>query len=139
MKALDYVINYMYQDELKSYAELLDELGIEGDPEELAKARNDNHVFCALVRLKKDPDAEFLTSALVIEALNNYMAATRGPVNFTPSGPDTYEADLDNPIAPLVRMMKLRALVHNGYVDLRLLLPNTEVLLATFKLEDYLP
>lgn len=139
MKALDYVINYMYGDELKSYAELLDDLGIEGDPEELAKARNDNHVFCAIARLMDDPDAEFLTSTLVIEALNNYMAATRGPVNFTPSGPDTYEAELDNPIAPLVRMMKLRALVHNGYVDLRLLLPNTEVLLATFKLEDYLP
>jgi len=139
MKALDYVINYMYDDELKSYAEFLTDRGIDGDPVEFAKRRSDNHVFCAIARLMDDPDAEFVNDNTICEALNKYMAnKIVGDVEFSPVSLNVYEALLPNPVPGLVKFLKLRAIVHHGLVDLRFAVPNTETCIASFELEDYL-
>lgn len=139
MKALDYVINYLHDDELKSYAEFLADRGIDGDPGEFAKRRSNNHVFCTIARLMDDLEAGFLSDDFVCRALNKYMAnKIVGDVEFSPVSLNVYEALLPNPVPGLVKSLTLQAITHRGITDLRLLVGSAVVPLASFKLEDYL-
>lgn len=140
MKAIDYIINYMYQDEKKSYEELLADLGVEGDPEELARTRNDNHVFCALVRVIDDQGADFAPDdGSTVRALNNYAADKSSySIEFKRQDGDVYEAQVPCPLPGLVGRFRLRAVVHRGVADLQLLVNSAKVPLASFALEDYL-